>query len=513
MKIIFLVAFLFILSACTARNVYDVENETAVIISQEEPQMPVATPIPTPAPMPARYSFAPRTRPTPRPTIGEITWQPPSRPLVTVAGVITHVSGMPTNNTDWFEIEIEKPDGTPAIIAGMNSTGFFFGENPTHGMEIVAYIPHDAPTFINTPPLYVATAIVGGFTQYGNIKILHDITEPFTFITTNETEFFCEEFNYEWDMGWGFRDMPIVIMYNETRGEMPVARKVFRLNNGIPRPSWNAGTDDDFPTEITLTFRDYIFPFEDFEILDIPILLHGTEIETPPISAPCGTILVPLREAMTVGVGIYFATITHEGNLWLLSGGGGSEDSTWQVGREFFSSGPMLSRVPLLMPPILVGGIIYVPAIGSVDNAPFISGWTFPNRIEFYRQHDYPYGRWLGEVSWSDHLMTDEELASMPIVVNGVEISARAKFCDRNEWRNTILVPVIPILEEVGYTFVREEENRHILFVNPDGEEVLIWLNEYHTLQWLGFDTGISGIIYDGQILIKYTPVRAFTPR
>jgi len=75
-----------------------------------------------------------------------VTMQNCSARFFPITGVITDFNepisedGAVALDVEWFEIEIEKMDGTPAIIAGVHTTDFIFGSKPEIGMEITAFV-------------------------------------------------------------------------------------------------------------------------------------------------------------------------------------------------------------------------------------------------------------------------------------------------------------------------------------------------------------------------------------
>jgi hypothetical protein len=433
----------------------------------------------------------------PEPTFETITWQSSSLTLEVVTGIITDFRGTVSDDgtvpssADWIELEIEKDDGTTAIIAGMNSTGFIFGRKPTHGMEITAYIAQDTPTFKNTPPIYIATAIITGIPPETSVTVLHNAVEPFSFLTTDETEFFFSESNHRIDADrvvW-FRDSPAVVVHDTIHDGLPVAQRVVILSTRTAQGFYTVVHEspytyhawaEEIPENFSLSFRDYIFSADDFEVLDLSIFMNGEKIDSPPpiLSADGTAILVPLRNAAaeeSSSVGIPYFT---EGGGLLLRGCGASSATTyWHIGKNLNYS--MFREMEYLcVPPIIVGGVVYVPLS---SHFPFTGNWAFDDRIEFYNTNTYPYGMQLGYVPFDEKIMTDEELAAMPIIVNGVEINSRAIFDDSPGSRDQILIPIL-----------------HGIPVADDGEAY----SRLRDLRWHGF----NNIICDGQILINYSP-------
>jgi len=470
-----------------------------------------------------------------------VIWPSHSRRLIPITGIITNFYGPISEDgtvpwdIEWFEIEIIKDDGSPAIIIGMHGTGFFFGGKPVPGMEIVAYIAYDSPVFINNPPLYIATAIVAGMPSGLGVAICCAISDricSFSFIITNETEVAHTDFmhsqtidwRYQWldtsddgrsmaqwfvtdGLRWDFGDSPVAVMYGYAYDGLPVAKRLIVLNSDIPNTRWAQEPDQ----PIALTFTRYIFPAGAFETIDLPILVNSEEIKAPqPILATDGsTVLVPFREIFAAGIGFgNYAFVQNDGRLMFGGGGGGSENSHWEIGRATVHG--IGWGVPICTPPIIVGGIIYIPLISGIGNAaPFANAWLFEDRIEIFGSNAFPYGPWIGFTSWDEDIMIDDDLAKLPIVINGVEIdSSHAIFrvTPYNVHRNVIMVPLQPIVEALGYSITQEDDETFLL-TNVLGEKVEFWQfymidsEIYMYLRWL-FPLA-SGIIYNGQILIE----------
>jgi hypothetical protein len=509
-----LVIFALVFSGCSRRRDADAEyNEETQATYAEESPPELTPPAPTPEPPP--------------PITETVTWQSHSRRLVSVTGIVTDLYGPVSEDgtvpwdIDWFEIRIEKDDGTPAIIVGVNDTVYIFGSMPQIGMEVTAYIEASV-TFVNDPPLYVATAIVLGFEEYS-----------FT-ICCAASDYACEDFSYivanrrcfsNFRHGENFA---VIVFYNETANDLPIAHNLVSFRAVNPLFYYY---EEAIPEEMALNFFDYIFPADAFEIVNLPIFLNGEELNShPAIYAADGTtILVPFREAMSVGVGIasgaylfdiraaFIHVTTYDGTLNFLEGGGGSENIYWQLGRSYARNISPTDVLELCSPPIIVGGIVYVPLISGVMGAGYnTNAWLFEDRIEIYGFW-IPYGRWIVDFTnpherWSRERrinLTEEELAALPIIINGVEMEAyHAIFSD--EWHEKILIPLAAFAEGLGYFPPVQAEGRRFLLRNSQGEEInvnarIIDDEPYLDLEWLPRTHGIiyRGIVYDGQILIR----------
>jgi len=419
-KYFFCIALTLILTSCATQRDADPSIHEPPV---ELPRM--VTPLPEPTPSPPS-----------QPTSEIVKWPTPLRRLFPVTGVITDFYGPLTEDgtvtwdADWFEINIKKPDSTPAIIVGVHSTAFIFGSKLQIGMEVTAYVLYDYPVFVTDPPselsMYIASAIIAGFPTEQGIIVCCDFAEDetFSFIVNNTTEYFNAVQKRVWrhwaDAGWvdwlaaprsndgttmlaqslmyrnPFENMTnrlIAVLYDTTRGDLPVAKSVMAFHDWSPFNIWIWNNDIPSPPQkIVLNFTNYIFPADAFEIVDLPIFINGEEINSaPPIFAADGAILVPFREAMAASTHVAEgAWLTNDGNLNLYGGGGGSEDSHWQIGRA--SVGYMATTLQdICSPPIIVGGIIYVPLSAMKHNAPFASAWLFDDRIEIYGTSGYFY--------------------------------------------------------------------------------------------------------------------------
>jgi len=241
----------------------------------------------------------------------------------------------------------------------------------------------------------------------------------------------------------------------------------------------------------------------------LPIFINDEELlDAPPpvLSSDGNTVLVPFREIFRTGIGfVNNASLSAEGSLSFGGSGAGSETNIWQVGDVYVRG--MGWRVPICTPPIIVGGIIYVPLMSGIGQAaPFVSAWLFEDRIDVFSTSGFPYGPWLGPLRWDEDLTTDEELANFPIIVNGIKIeSPPAIFADESR-RQTIMIPLVPVAEALGYGFIRDdsvkylvdmftgERLRSLTYTVIDGEA-------YVHLCWMPLNA--NGIVHDGQILIE----------
>ena len=512
-KIIFLLVLMIaIFASCSAQNILDDE---IVDIAIEPP-----------------YEFIPEQIPiyaTEPPVTAIVTLQPHSCScqLTPIRGVIIDFYGpvseygtVPWDN-EWFEIEIEKEDGTPAIIVGMHYTQFFFDGKPTSGTEITAYISYDSPVFVNTPPLYIATAVFAD-NATGILFCCNGLDEETSFIISRDTYYFefsdghvprldtlCKR--AEWCTRFqrfvneaereGFLDGR-VILYTYYDG-LPIMRSIIPLSDNVPMSFWARDEYNESP--ITLAFTDYIFPANAFETLDLPIFVNNIELDAPPpiLYSDGITILVPFRRIFAAGVGFgNYAYITHNGDLMFGGGGGGSENSHWQVGRDYWR-GIGCRTVPMCAPAIIVGGIIYVPLLTGIGRTPFSGAWVFPERLDAFGESFSPFGPWVNWPQWHDNAITDEEFAAFTIVINGVEMDSSPPVFTYSERRHGISITLNTIVEGFGYTFVREEDD-FVLFHDEHGEEIWLWPYVVNGEAYVIVPSYyFVSTLYDGQVLIK----------
>jgi len=138
----------------------------------------------------------------------------------------------------------------------------------------------------------------------------------------------------------------------------------------------------------------------------------------------------------------------YDGNKGLpLEDDGQIYDSTYGMG---------WSSDVLCTPPVIIGGIIYVPLISAfAHGAPFVSAWLFEDRIHGFDCCAFPYGPYFP--IWDDigALTVKEEIASVPylsIEVNGEVIDSPPPIWYTDSWGNRyIIVPVRPIAQALGY--------------------------------------------------------------
>jgi len=438
-----------------------------------------------------------------------VRWVAHEPTLVQMRGVIHDFSGLISDDgivpwfNDWFEIEIERDDGTIAIVVGMHGTAFF--GVPTVGAEITAYIAANAPTFVNEPPLYIVTAIVSGDTS-GLIFSCDAAHDEFSFFSTEKTTISWSDFNQwqqmhqpllpeeggriplaEWDWSkptdW---NSPLVIMYDEILDGIPIAQNIAILCTDV---LWSVLllNDVDYyqPEEITLQFTEYIYPSDTFETLTLPIFINGIELDALPPILYNDTIMVPLREIYTAGVGFgNYAFITREGEL-NVGGGGGSENSDYRIGAAWIRTIGGIWEIDA--PTVIVGGVTYIPAM-AILYAPFAYVWFYDDRIDFFTEF-LPLGPWADIMPWQENPISDEELAAMTIVINGEDTEFSARY---NEMRDSVLIP----FEAVAQYLIDERSD----FYN----EV-----EYVCLQnGLTWDFGLQAILYDDRIIIESVPIR-----
>ena len=455
--------------------------------------------------------------------------------IVSAEGFL-HEDGSVPWYMDWFRLEIEKDDGSPAIIIGVHQTAYIFSSAPSPGMSVKAYIPKDSPVFISDPPLYVASVIVaelpaelnveiGRFMQTGTSLVRADGYRSVAFRTSDETiiEYADLETGKWSQFQTGNRGGQIMaVVYKAASDDTPTAAHITVLYDDLPISQWEILSwldfyDEDPPDYIALAIADYIFAASDFHTLNLPIFINGTEFQMPPpiLWTDGATIMVPFRPIFMPGgqfAGIGFgnyAELTFYGELRFGGGGGGSENSHWRVGRTW-TRGVGWGH-PLDAPPVIVDGIIYIPLSAFGRNAPFTNFWLFDDRIEIFGTSQYPYGPWLGPYPpWPEYLMTPEEAASLHIVVNGTRINAPPPLYESR----SLMVPLKPVAQAMGYTVQRlnimDTTGRYIrqgadgYFLLDASQEIMHSFYHYtlyndEVYVWL---RSFNAIVYNGEILI-----------
>jgi len=464
------------------------------------------------------YENEPTLTPTPVPTEMPLpTEVPPTRNFTSVTGVITNVEGPVDKDgsvpwyVDWLRIDIEKDDGTPAVIIGVHQTAYLFGSKPTVGMAVEAFIADDNPTITAEPPMYVSSAIIADMPPDFNfttswIESGDDINSynssdgTFSFKTDSETIITTANEMLKNRSIPELNNVGAVVVYASETEDIPLASSVVILDNLWDRTP---------PGEVALSFMDYIFPASDFEKIDLPIFVNDDEIEAlPPMLAADGsTVLVPFRQIFMSGIGFGdYAYLTFDGQLDFGGGGGGSENSYWMVGSTIVKHMGWVSH--LNIPPIIVNGVIYVPLLSSFAYAaPYSGAWLFDDKIDIYSPNTYPYGTWFGRYTWEDEesFISKEEVAAMSIVVNGIELdippAVLAEYDD-------LMVPITPIAEALGYRVRKQDEKT--LFISKDSSEnetqwncELINDESYVNLEFFPHSLKAHFIIYEDQILIN----------
>jgi len=472
--------------------------------------------------------------PSPSPTPEPLSILPPH--FIAVEGVIIDVEGPVDENgvvpwyVDWFRIDIEKEDGSPAAIIGVHQTAFLFGTMPVAGMAVKAYIPANSPSFTADVPAYIASVIIAGmpaeqdvtvcwFRQQGDTYV--NVDGSFAFMVDDETEIaFLDVQLAQWSanrLWFNLADKAVAVVHEAMADGTVTAIRAVALYYDLPLSRWVFWDYDDLPDHITLTVTDYIFPAADFETIHLPIFANGIKIEGPfPLLAADGiTIMVPFRPIFMAGIGFgNYAMLQPDGGLRFGGGGAGSENSHWKVGRASVS-GIGWSR-PLDTPPIIVGGVIYV-SLASMRSAPFVRTWLFEDRIDIYIEYFLPYGPWL-PFDWDEHPMTPEEVAALAVVVDGTIKPITPAVSSREHFQ--IMLPIEPfaqimgdsvqwlnVHETLGHPMLRAEYAYFVIDAYGEvvfmifqheylGDELYMPLSPY--LWWLGFNF----IVYDGQILI-----------
>ena len=437
-----------------------------------------------------------------------------------IEGRITNFQGTVDENgnipwwVDWVRFEVETDDGFQAIIIGVHQTAFLLDAAPEVGMDIVAYISldifgyaenyrpvmSDAPKFeADGETYYIASAIisdardvaVSGFSKDGDSYVSSD--DSFRFITDGNTETKHAMWANPWssslmwdDFGRGYSDF--AVFYEIDSQGIAVATTIIALYDELPIQWWF----DNTPDSINLSVTQHIYKMADFEMLDLPIFVNGEKIDQSPIIGKNG-VYVPFRPVfLHVGFGNY-AHITLEGALSFGGGGGGSENSYWCVG-DATVAGIGWSR-QTDVPPIIVDGIIYVSLQAFFSRAaPFTGAWIFHDRIDIWGEGYFPFGPSVEQRSWDEELFSFDEVASMPVFVNGARVDVVAELVD--SWE--IVVPFEPIAKtlniQLDHAFAETigEVPAVVSIRNPS------WIMNYYYNQ----NVTIAGIVHERQIVI-----------
>ena len=356
--------------------------------------LPTPSPRPTPSPESAPEP-TPFATPIPLPSFTQITGK-----VIYFDGPM-YADGTVPWYVEWFEIGITKDDEnyTVARIIGMQETAFLFGHPLSLGMTITAFIRSDTPEIIgNTPehgPIYLASAIVAEIPPGQNLWAGWSVHSEYSL------ESICGNYSFEINdytiinmYGWPHYAEAVytVLFYDSANAEeLPLAARIAKIGDESPVFMWSGR-----PEIIELQFTDLIFPASYIHAwaLDLPIYVNGVEIEAPPpiLGRDGETVLVPFRPMMMAGMGFgNYAYLTADGRLEFGGGGGGSENSYWELGSTIVR-GIGWSNDVLCTPPIIVGGVIYVPLISFAYAAPFADAWLLEDRISGFNTDRYPYG-------------------------------------------------------------------------------------------------------------------------
>jgi len=452
-------------------------------------------PEPEPEPPPE-----PEPEPEPEPPIlPDLPILPPH--FMVVEGIILDFEG-PVNAdgtvpwyVDWFTIEIEQADGTPATIVGVHQTAFLFGTKPTVGMAVRAYITADAPTFtMENNPIYIASAIVGDMDNVVvcwfregegvNRGIYTNADNTFHF-TYNEHTSIAYTF---WNMSSSMNQRPLAVVYEAKSSNIAEATSIIFLGQDFPDGFlWHPLHGVEIPHNINLTFFDYIFSLTDFTLSHLQFVSSGEQISAPVILADDGvTLMLPLRP-----FGANMSGLTTDGELNVNIDDAGSGSSFWQVGRPEVRR--MGYRGSLGIPPIIVGGVVYVEAEIAIWHGLHTGRWFFDDRIEVFSSI---YGSWLDYILQEGDEPTEEEVASWDIIINGVKMDAHP-IKSTSTGQFDIFVPLDTMKQHFDLPPVLIEgirENQWNIHKVVDDEL-------YTTLS--NFWGMVNFIIYNGQILIE----------
>jgi len=326
---------------------------------------------------------------------------------------------------EWFRIWIVQNDESIVEIVGTHNSIFAFGAGLEPGMIVRAYVSVDSPDFIGNMPVFVATAIAG------------------------EADIPMDE---------------IIAHYDNLALFLPV----------------------DMPETIVLQVGDYLYDYSTFCTIDLPIIVNGVDIGAPDPIMVGDMIFVPFRPIFMAGIGFgNYAFITAEGGLAFGGGGAGSENSHWWLGdRRVRGIGWYWM---MEQPPIIVGGIIYVPLVCAFTRAPGSAIWIWDDKIEIFSRDRYPYGPWLGS-PWREGWSLPAELAHIPVYINGAALGDVKLYHCENQGLH---VPLAPFAAALGFCYTDFWQSMTI------DNEIFIRLWEFNSRE------NIRMIIDSGRLLIK----------
>ena len=397
---------------------------------------------------------------------------PPPR-FIAISGVVTAVDGPMDENgvvpwyIEWFRIEIEKEDGTPAVIIGINQTAFLFDGVPVPGAPVRAYVRSDSPVYVlpDSPlAVYVATAIVAGEWQGYNIVVrcYHSFPRDVPYIV--EWPWSAATVNWPgnpWGRGSSQQLFDAVVFYRASK-----IVRVVKLSDEVPdRAEWRRNLQEPVPLRV----ERYIV--HDFEVLTLPIVINARkEPGLPPAVLVNEVVFVPFRPIYYFFRGPF--AYSSVGGSISFGGGGSGEASSWSIGMaEMHGLHP--ARIQLLRAaPVIINGLFYVPLTAFMHTAPFSNAWLFDDRIEVFSTLNP-----VPNLLWWWHGRKDEVL-QLPVFVNGAKLDIKPIVT----YFYQVLIPAEPLAQALGYSlqWKRETLPHQVrepwpVLVNSRGDAIYQW--------------------------------------
>jgi len=492
LKILILAASCLILAACgrTPENnhITATYNPTAEATPQ---QLPTAYPTPT-TEHHDPTTETPQQPPTEHPTSDNIPTPTPPPAITTITGQVLKIEGILTSTgniplyADFTKIHIIDPNGNPATIYTIGWSRNFMGTvaigTISIGEEITAYFVEQSKIPIaiqgQTDGFY---ANIGWFSQLGDTNYAINSHDSFTFTVNENTAFvndiptmpsFINTPDNPWNISHYTNDLPLAVLY--TSGQPAMAERVYLLNCHIE--SWLENLHTLLPPSL---------PLSDFQTIELPVYANNIQIEDlPTLAAPCGTILIPYTAATTlISYGV-MRMFNEYGDMWLASSdGSGAGTLTLTLGSaEAVQFGGR--RLPLTLPPTLINGVIYVPALSLFRGImPFANGHILPSRIEVYQTERFSQG---------PHLFANyspEEAVNMPVFVNGEPVDASLQIATDHYhfipgqgtlYSSILMIELAPVLHALGYSYSQSDCGEG--FYIQDELTNTIWISTYPVL-------------------------------
>jgi len=359
---------------------------------------------------------------------------------------------------DFTKIHIQDLQGNPAIIYAVgwarNWVGTVVIGDISPGAKITAY-------FMETSGRYIPMAIrgetsgknvnIGWFFQLGDTAYAVN-SQGFAFATDENTVFVQDiptapGFAGPWNISFYSYGIPLAVVH-DGHG---LAQRVYMLNDHM-----------DFSLQNLPTLLPPSQPIGDFETLHLPVFANNLLVEgLPTLAASCGTVLIPYTAATTlIGYGV-MRIFSEGGQLQLFSSDGSGAGSLTLVLNDNEAVQFGGRRLPMPLPPMLIDGVVYVPAISLFRGImPFSNGHILPSRIELYQNELFPQG---------PHFFANynpEQAVNLPVFVNGQPINAALQTITDNYrfiagqgtiYSTILMIELAPVLQSLGYSYSQSD--------------------------------------------------------